>query len=285
VLRAQGLSGNPGLDLGNGAGNPSAPIGQPFQFIIDPARNPIESQIQLVATALTANGQTLATSAPVDLRVDNLPPRLTVQKLASEGFANEEFAYTGLQLGHQTGPYPAQSIINVSRLSGGGFVNSHTGCSGVHGHGTISIRDFITGATLGPFGDPEFSTGDPCGHGLSVSVNSATVAFALGGAIVEASPLSKANLLLYRAVGSEGCDAITLVNDVLVSAGSASGNVSPSNTLNVLPNAGNFLANFTIAGDATFQPGVFCIRREMSDGALPTPNTLTGTALQFNLRH
>jgi hypothetical protein len=279
TVRFQGTSASgPHPDFGGGPGSQSAPIGSPYNGVVLRSLNPnVETQTSMVATLHNGQGQTVATAAPVPLRLDNVAPR--VSQTAGPP-PTSSLGFEALQLTYATGSYPPGSLISLARINLGQRMGPHVGaCLADHMHAAILILNTTSSQFEGPFSDPwTDGRNDACGHGVIVNSSHASITIRVTGSIVDPS-LTSASMSVYKATGA--CDVGPTVDDVPAVVGTGPGQVSVQ-TVNLLPAAGNFDVSFNVLGGAGFTPQSFCLVLNGRDGATPNPNqTFVATPFQM----
>lgn len=245
--------------------NQSGPIASPFVFTIDPGAS--SSAEGLFNTNFTIfNGATNITNtfpgiAPFPTNIDFVPPRVT--------FANNLPGTTALSqsvvtLKYQTGPYAPNTVMPMSRVIGGIVEPAHVpNCGFTHLHGTISITRDPPPGSDGPFGDPQGTTGDPCGHGLIGSQAMTRLQMNLIGSVQDAGPILT-RLQLVR--GVNGCDGLSIVDDVPIIQGNSIGqSPTPDQTF---PPAANWSAPVDFFVGPATAGTTLCVRQTFEDAAV-----------------
>lgn len=250
-----------GVNSGPVTLNQQAPIPAPFNFTINQgASATAEGTFHFVPRMFNAQGVETSSDfdiTPFDVNIDTRAPRVTMS-----GFTPNTFISTGnLLLGHDTGPFPAGTVIDMSRVLNAQIIGAHPpACDATHVHGSISILN--GGSTVGPFQDPEFYYSDPCGHGKITVVPLNSVNMSLSGTITDGSTVSGTFRLF---LGLNGCDGNTLVDDTPIPLGTGPGQ-SP-NPIQTISGGGIFNNTFQLNVSPSMANNNICARVLINDAA------------------
>ncbi len=207
-------------------------IATPAVFTVNPSGSAnTEGVFNAIAQIFDANNNditsTFGTQTPLPIRLDNLAPRIAITVVPLNLVSVEPVA---VRLAHAAGTNLANSVIPTNRFIGLQDIGPHAPNCPRHGHGSITVINANGIGSQGPFQDPEFTVGDPCGWGPIGNFVVPFLSFNFGGSITDPN-LDTATLQLVRAVGS--CDTgVTLTDDIPLPPGNGIGQ-SPTSTVNL----------------------------------------------------
>lgn len=197
----------------------------------------------------------------IDRDIDLMPPRAPFIFLPP--IAN--ITIGSAQLGHDTGPYPAGTVLPLSRIAGGFVTPAHPqqGCTAAHLHGNF-LRIFRENSPIldGPFTDPELTFNDPCGFGLIVETPLTKIENSLGGTITDLNPVTS-RFQLFRAVGQ--CDGPNGGDDIATTMGTAPGqSPHPDQTFT----AKSYAYFYELFVNPSMSGQMLCVRATIFDSAV-----------------